>query len=247
MVAHSGRGWKLAPALIALEDEANRLAPRRSKGSDGSIGDLAHQARDSDHNPSGGFVYGIDLTHDPRGGFDAHAHVRDIARRKDPRVKYLISLGQFWKPDGKGWRTYTGSNRHDKHAHVSLLSSARNNLSPWLRASPAAAPAPDWAALRRYAAGVLATRMSQQPNLNANSPAGLRVVALQQALNLASGAGLSENGVYDQPTMQAVANFQSYFNGIKPGAIRDPNGAAMEGTRFFLVLSLQRIRDGLAA
>ena len=38
MVAVVGRGWKLAPCLKALFDEADRRKPSRSHASDGTIG-----------------------------------------------------------------------------------------------------------------------------------------------------------------------------------------------------------------
>lgn len=144
MTVHSGRGWRLAPSLIAFEQEANRLAPRRSQASDGSIGDAAHRARVSDHNPDGGWVHGLDLTHDPRGGFDAHAHGRSIAARRDPRVAYLISNGQIWTPD-RGWQRYTGPNPHRTHLHTSLhhTPAARNDTGlwlPWVTGSPVMLP-----------------------------------------------------------------------------------------------------------
>lgn len=147
-VAHQGKGWRLAPSLIALETDADLLAPRRSRASDGSIGDAAHAARKSDHNVSGGWVHALDLTHDPAGGFDAHTWARRIAERRDPRVKYLISQRRIWMP-GTGWSAYGGENPHDKHAHISVLhtDAARNDLSPWLVGAnvgkpPAAKPAP---------------------------------------------------------------------------------------------------------
>lgn len=146
MTTKSGRGWRLASSLAALEDEANRVAPRRSQASDGSIGDSAHRHRVSDHNPSHGVVHAIDLTHDPRGGFDAHAHGRAIAARRDPRVKYLISQRRIWEPS-IGWRPYGGENPHDKHLHVSVWDTpaAENDRSvwlPWAGAPAAPAPAP---------------------------------------------------------------------------------------------------------
>lgn len=141
MVAHSGKGWKLAPSLVGLEAEANRLAPRRSQRSDGSIGDAAHRARKSDHNPDGGWVHAIDLTHDPAGGFDAHAHARRIAERRDPRVKYVISNGRIWHP-GVGWSGYGGLNPHRTHLHISIhhTPAARGDLRPWLSGVPTPPP-----------------------------------------------------------------------------------------------------------
>lgn len=137
MVALSGRSWRLAPALEAAWREANGLAPGRSKRSDGSIGDAAHRARSSRHNPEGGFVHALDLTHDPSGGFDAHGHARSIAARRDPRVRLLISRGQVWDR-ARGWRRYSGSNPHDTHVHIEVqpTSKAREDTAPWFAAVP---------------------------------------------------------------------------------------------------------------
>jgi len=133
MTVHSGRGWRLAPSLVALENEFNRFWPRRSQASDGSIGDRAHRHRVSDHNPVGGWVTAIDITNDPRSGLDVHAQMRTLASRGDRRIKYLISNHQIWEP-GRGWRPYSGENPHTRHAHISVenTSAARDNTSPWL-------------------------------------------------------------------------------------------------------------------
>ena len=143
MTVHSGRGWRLAPSLIALEDEVNCIWPRRSQASDGSIGDSAHRHRKSDHNPAGGWVTAIDLTNDPRVGLDIHAQMRTLAARGDRRVKYLISNRQIWEP-GRGWRHYSGDNPHTRHAHISIdnTPAARNDTSPWLVWIVGNAPAP---------------------------------------------------------------------------------------------------------
>lgn len=136
-VPKSGRGWKLAPSLIAAEAEADRIAPRRRRTSDGSIGDRAHQARKSDHNPSGGWVHAIDLSHDPKNGFDAHAYARNIAARKDPRVEYIISNKMIAsRSRGYRWVKYTGANGHTIHIHISLRHTpqARNDTSSWFNA-----------------------------------------------------------------------------------------------------------------
>lgn len=145
-VAKVGRGWSLVPSLVALEAEADRLAPGRSRRSDGSIGDAAHADRVSDHNPSGGWVHAIDLTDDPRGGFDAHAHARQVVARKDPRIKYVISDRRIYGPGSRfGWAggPYSGNNPHLVHAHFSVLptSVGRFDVSPWFGGS-ASAPEP---------------------------------------------------------------------------------------------------------
>lgn len=165
--------WTLARCLRCAFDQADVLAPRRSEASDGTIGDPAHAARVSDHNPCPchRIVHAGDFTHDPAGGFDAHAWVRRLAAHGDQRVKYAISRGEIWNPlasawdtyarlraEGHsrlaaarmafpGWSTYTGSNRHDGHAHVSIkhTDAAREDCSPWFyddAGVPAPIPAP---------------------------------------------------------------------------------------------------------
>jgi len=142
MTAHAGRGWVLAPCLVAMEAEANRIAPHRSTASDGSSGDAAHAASVSDHNPAGGYVCALDLTHDPRGGFDSFAAATAIAARHDPRVKYLISNRLIWTPDGRGWHAYTGADPHESHVHVSVFNTpaARDDLRPWWPSGPVPTP-----------------------------------------------------------------------------------------------------------
>lgn len=124
---------RIAPSCIALLAQADQLYPGRSRASDGTIGDAKHAARKSDHNPdAAGWVHAADLTHDPAHGCDAHAWAREVAARRDPRVRLLISAGQQWTP-AAGWSTYHGENPHDRHAHLSVFrtDSARKNTSPW--------------------------------------------------------------------------------------------------------------------
>ncbi|MCA9339542.1 MAG: hypothetical protein KDA17_01385 [Candidatus Saccharibacteria bacterium] len=138
MVAVRGSGWKLAPSLIQLVEEFDRLAPKRSKASDGSIGDRSHQSRNSDHNVSQGWVHAVDITHDPARGCDAHAWARKIAAKRDPRINYIISNDQFWDA-ARGWVSYPRvspkrTNKHTSHVHFSLKRSAtaRSDMTTWL-------------------------------------------------------------------------------------------------------------------
>ncbi len=147
-VPHSGKGWRLAPALIAMEAEADRIAPRRGRESDGSIGDTSHQARKSDHNPSGGYVRALDLTHSPDRGWDSHARARQVAQNVrngiEKRVEYIISNWQiFSKKNGVwAWRKYTGPNGHTHHAHYSIAAGHENDTSSWFAGVPAFPTAP---------------------------------------------------------------------------------------------------------
>lgn len=124
--------YTIAPAAKSILTQATLYRPGRSKASDGTIGDQAHAARVSDHNPdSDGVVLAADLTHDPAHGVDAHGWIRWRAEKGDRRIKYAISNGMWWKPDGRGWRRYTGSNPHTKHVHVSIAKAYANDVSEW--------------------------------------------------------------------------------------------------------------------
>jgi hypothetical protein len=122
--------WRPANCLVRLRDQINRKAPNRSKASDGTIGDSAHAARNSDHNPwvkdgSLGVVTAIDITHDPANGCDAEQIVQSLVSSRDTRIKYIIwnqrilsSQVQPWI-----WRDYNGINPHTRHFHLSVKAS----------------------------------------------------------------------------------------------------------------------------
>lgn len=114
--------WRLANSLQILLNQANVLYPGRSKLSDGTLGDAAHAAVASDHNPNRyGVVCALDLTHDPSKGFDAHAVANLLIAYRHPDLKYVISNGRIagaWT--NWNWTAYNGSNPHTKHIHVSV-------------------------------------------------------------------------------------------------------------------------------
>jgi endonuclease G len=124
--------WRVAKSLLALRRQVDARAPRRSKASDGTIGDAAHAARDSDHNPwvrdgAMGVVTAMDITHDPANGCDAGALAESILASRDARVKYVIFNRRIASSYATGgvaawtWRPYSGTNPHSKHIHLSVL------------------------------------------------------------------------------------------------------------------------------
>jgi hypothetical protein len=133
---------RLVAAGVTLRNQTNKKWPNRDRRSDGWIGDRAHQARVSDHNPDkNGWVHAIDIDHDflgPRGGragtqeaeLFANQLIRLAREGKDGgRLKYVIynnriasgtHRNQFWT-----WRK--GNWGHTQHIHVSFTSKAQLN------------------------------------------------------------------------------------------------------------------------
>lgn len=121
--------WRLSPGIVSLTKEVDDYFPGRSKRSDGTIGDLAHQSRKSDHNPDKyGVVHARDFTeHDPdlTKPHDDVAYMlcEGLRKTKDKRVKYMISRGRICSghlgPSPWVWRPYRGPNGHFHHAHIS--------------------------------------------------------------------------------------------------------------------------------
>jgi hypothetical protein len=136
--------WYLVPCLKTLFAEFDRIAPSRDHTSDGSIGDTAHQAEASDHNPdSKGAVHAIDVDSDLHAAFTMENVIQFFVaqcRKNNPngtdrgRLKYFIYNRRIWSAS-TGWKqeTYTGSSPHTEHAHFSCEYAAtyENDTNPW--------------------------------------------------------------------------------------------------------------------
>ena len=118
---------KLSKAAEQLRSEINTKYPKRDKRSDGWIGDTAHNARKSDHNPDkNGWVRAVDIDSDLVTGSSKESwllaeQIKMIALKGDKRISYIIhqqriaSSKQNW-----AWRVYKGSNPHISHMHISF-------------------------------------------------------------------------------------------------------------------------------
>lgn len=121
--------WRVAPALNTLNDEINKAAPNRDKASDGTIGDAAHSASVSDHNPDAReIVHARDWDEDLRVPGLSMEMICQLLLRKAragdlPWLKYVIYERRIWAASS-GWvqQSYSGANAHDKHMHVSCKS-----------------------------------------------------------------------------------------------------------------------------
>jgi hypothetical protein len=125
---------ELVPCLVALRSEFNATFPGRDRRSDGWIGDPAHQARDSDHNPDArGLVHAIDVDADLSAMADMQTFVDHIVARcrsgAERRLTYVIYNHRIASASrGWIWRAYDGDNPHTAHAHLSASDTpAREN------------------------------------------------------------------------------------------------------------------------
>jgi hypothetical protein len=138
------RPWRAAQAITTLRLMLNARHPNRSKASDGIVGDPAHQARTSDHNPwivdgGHGVVTAFDVTHDPANGCDAAALANALVASRDPRIKYIIwnrRICASYAVDGIApwvWRPYGGRNPHNHHVHLSVKAEKAlyDSTAPW--------------------------------------------------------------------------------------------------------------------
>jgi hypothetical protein len=145
--------WILVPCLVSLRTEVNRLAPRRDRTSDGSIGDAAHQQEASDHNPDDTpgvatpytdadnipEVHAIDVDDDlNRPGWSMDKCLEIIITRhragQDDRLQNVIYNRRIWSRSW-GWtaRAYTGASAHTEHAHFSAryTTAQESDTRPW--------------------------------------------------------------------------------------------------------------------
>lgn len=134
--------WRVAKSLDILLRQINEVAPGRSILSDGSIASGSHTQANpsSDHEPhcDGNVVTARDFTHDPAKGADMNKITEALRQSQDARIKYVLwnhrmfssyptSTHKAWT-----WRPYSGSNPHDKHAHVSVQCNAsKDSERPW--------------------------------------------------------------------------------------------------------------------
>jgi hypothetical protein len=132
--------WRVAQSLVTFIHQCNTAFPGRSRASDGTIGDARHRAEThSDHNPNAaGVVTAFDLTHDPAHGADIAVVSEQLRKSKDPRIKYVIANRRIFDGPGQNhpawqWHTYTGSDPHVNHLHISVSADPHkyDDVNPW--------------------------------------------------------------------------------------------------------------------
>lgn len=207
-------GWRLARSLATLREQINALSPNRSKVSDGTLGDQAHAARKSDHNPNAkGVVQGMDLTDDPGHGVDNRKLAQALLDSRDRRIKYVIADGEIASgaggPSPWKWRKYSGANAHRHHVHISVADDAKlyDDASPW--------QLPGFTVTAKQEAKPLSKPANP---LLVKGNKGADVERLQGLLN-AGGAKLVVDADFGERTEKAVIAFQRAHKLLPDGKV----------------------------
>lgn len=132
-----------AKSLTTLRLQVNARWPNRNKDSDGMLASAPHHTANpgSDHEAwvTDGLVNvvtALDITNDPAHGPSSQALAEALIASRDPRIKYVISNRKICssKVQPWVWRPYNGSNPHDHHCHISVMSdkSYYDDTKPWI-------------------------------------------------------------------------------------------------------------------
>lgn len=126
--------WHVAPSLLTLRDEIDYGYPERARHIDGFVGDAAHAARRSAHNPDeDGTVRAGDFTAITPDGRPVQGMAEAIleACEGHPAALLMIHQGKIWSRNHGPWRErpYTGANPHRDYVHVSTLNDVEGTFS----------------------------------------------------------------------------------------------------------------------
>lgn len=127
------RAWHLAYSLVLFRAWIHARYPKHvgaNRADDGSVGDLEHAARTSDHNPN--IRQSVNAIDEDDDGL----HMPSVlaAAMVHTSTAYAIWEGFIFKARTlfKG-EVYTGTNPHGKHGHISIWQTvkAENSKTPW--------------------------------------------------------------------------------------------------------------------
>lgn len=136
---------RLVPAGVTLRKQIDAAFPFRDKRSDGWIGDRAHAARVSDHNPDrDGWVHAIDIDEnmglgrwrDGRRARQLADQLIDYAasgKAGSDRIKYVVYENRIASGTyrSRWWQWRPGNWGHTAHIHVSFTDAAETDPRPF--------------------------------------------------------------------------------------------------------------------
>ena len=127
--------WYLNPALTNFRNAVNAAYPNRDKASDGTIGDAAHQATNSDHNPDpDGSVDAWDMDVNLNSGSDAAAieRLKEVFEAHESSRYWIHNRQIASRSDGWVRRYYDGPSAHTEHVHWNTREAYENSTAPWI-------------------------------------------------------------------------------------------------------------------
>lgn len=229
--------WRLAKSLETLRAQVNATYLGRSKTSDGAVGDTAHAATKSDHNPDAkGVVRAIDITHDPAHGLNITDLAEALLASRDPRIKYVICNGRIFssKQSPWVWRPYTGVNAHSKHIHVSTVENdaLADDTRPWaLPGKPSipavAKPFPNYRSLVGGFFSSTPFDLKIPTSIRTNNPGALNASPWVKAypgyvgdkVTSMSGASANNTAIFETPEQGVAAWFELMRRYAQSGAV----------------------------
>jgi hypothetical protein len=221
------QNWRTARSLLVLRDQIDAMAPHRSKASDGTKGDTAHEGRPSRHNPNNaGVVCALDVTDDPAHGCPIHQIAEQIRTHPHPDLAYIISNRRVaGRSTGWNWHDYKGTNPHIKHAHFGVGEGPDSEALP---------PYDDTQPWHISGNGKVSATPSGIPRTLRRDDRGPDVKGLQAIL---IGAGLlsgAPDGVFGAQTEAAVKRLQAQLHVPADGVVGAKTHAAIARTLAFL-------------
>jgi hypothetical protein len=204
--------WQLTVGLQHLRNQVDYFFPGRDKTSDGTIGDKAHQAETSGHNPddtagskaewnqdpdSTPEVRAWDMDNNLQPGFDCQVFVNHIVGLKPSSVlRYVIYNRKIYEASN-GWKAaaYDGPSPHTEHVHFSgaysQAADGNNTFDYRLEEIPVALTAADKTWIQQQIATVTA---ADKPQADGTPTSKIGRLALGQGIP----NGLKVNGARDQ-------------------------------------------------
>lgn len=137
-----GRRWKVAEGIAQLARQLN-AQNGMPHGADGTVASRTHDMNNpsSDHRPYPYQTTGVAVVRAIDVGDVDVERLRRITEAlrltRDPRVRYVIHDRRYYSPrTGWEWRTYTGSNPHATHIHISVTAAADSDGREWVITLP---------------------------------------------------------------------------------------------------------------
>lgn len=265
---HTGAAWRVVNSLNQLNAQLRNFAPHAvppatNANAWGSIADDAHSTS-SDHYPhyygalgSTAVVCARDFPHAPVLGLDGGAVTEAIRMARPAACQYVIFNRRITGVNyGWTWHTYTGSDPHDTHFHVSSVHDGRaDSTTAWaLPGAISGAAMTDLSAQNAEFAATAAVRGDATFVLNAGAYKGTNVLHQKLDALVAAVAAVAKAQGIAQADLDALeARPEATLTDAQIGLIADrliasnTNGLTAADHAGVLADVKQALREGATA